>query len=162
MSPTVSSASTVDSCPEETCGASRATGARSGSDRPSASVQRLEEDVDETVDVADIGRRRVDDANLAGRSGRRDDPPADDDRVLEMGANQICPASKPSTKSDRRARRVSVESNGKRVAGGGGAGSDDALGTGVGGIGYAAAVPTPSITNADECGSGCARAARSA
>lgn len=51
--------------------------------------ERLEEDVDKTVRVGDVCGRRIDDSNLCGRAGLRDDVTADDERILEVHANEL-------------------------------------------------------------------------
>ncbi len=56
---------------------------------PVGKYERLEEDVDKTVGVGEVGRRRIDDSNLCGRGGLRDDVTADDERILEVHANQL-------------------------------------------------------------------------
>lgn len=51
--------------------------------------ERLEENVDETVLIQDVGRRYVDNPNLTGSTSRCKHAASHHDRVLEMGADDL-------------------------------------------------------------------------
>ena len=59
---------------------------------PVGEHQRLEEDVDETVHVADVGRGGCDDANLFRAPAGATTRPPTDERIFQMRAATICPA----------------------------------------------------------------------